>query len=267
MSWQKIVDKANAQVDQCVILAKKYVLPWWGVTLHEFATPIPESVHALYVAHESAMKYKLDGKLVFAPARFLLTNYPEIGPDNLTAKKGDDEVRRWKKHPYNIRSHFWAAQQSFWEGKAWLKPILVKCELPQFERLSTVDQLALLLLPRAIGLGCTRGLLRKQMNITGCGLMNRIETWLRNPKADTTPFDGAQTTDVVRLRFLWCTKMICRAVEVGLGPLPSWNPGLQPPVADPGDLVPLPKDFHVNMKAYSRAARNQGPTPTGSWGM
>lgn len=260
MTWDQIVKKANAQVEECIILAQKYVLPWWGKTLREFYSPIPPSVHALYIAHECSMKYRLDGKLVFAPGRHLLTNYPEVGPDNLTAKKGDDEVRRWGKHPYDIRSHFWAAQQSFWEGKAWIEPILAKYGFPSFDTLYTQDELLLLLLPRAIGLGCTRGLLCKakletQQDLRGIGV------WLAGPNADTTPFDGSQTTDVVRLRYLWCRAMISQAWRLGIGCLGT----CAAPVLDPGNLLSLPKDFHANMKAYSRAAKNQGSTPTGSW--
>lgn len=271
MSWTTMLAKANAQIDDCVLLATRYVLPWWGATMAEWPTPIFGSVHALYAAHESAKKYRLGGKVVFAPARFLTTNYPEISIDNLTARKGDDEVRRFGKHPYDVRSHFWAAQQAFWEGKAFVDPLLTKYGFAPFDQLAVYDQLSLLLLPRAVGIGCVRGLIRKAATYLK-GLpaehtyrllpVSRAEFWLQRPNADTTPFDGSQTTEVVRLRFAWCTRIVLRSREVNLGDLPLM---LKPPLPDPGNLVPLPKDFHARMAFYSRQARREGPMPTGPW--
>jgi hypothetical protein len=271
MSWTTALAKANAQIDDCVLLATKYVLPWWGATMHEFGTPIFGGVHALYAAHECAKKYRLDGKIVFAPARHVLTNYPEASICNLTCRKGDDEVGRWNVQPYHVRSHLWAAQQAFWEGKAWVEPLLAKYGFVPFDQLAVYDQLSLLLLPRAVGIGCTKGLLRKagdavrrlpKEHTYRILPVSRAELWLQRPNADTTPFDGSQTTEVVRLRFAWCTRIVLRQGELGLGDLPL---SLKPPVARPPDLVPMPKDFRANMKAYSNRARREGPTPTGPW--
>ena len=153
MSWQTALDEANDQIDWCVKLALGYTLPWWGATFREWPTPIYPSLHALYATHECSMRQKIKGKTVFIPARHILTNYPEVGPDNLTAKNGDNEVKRFGKHPYHIRSHFWAGQQSFWEGKAWIEPYLAKYNFARFDDLSAYSQFSLLLLPRAIGYG------------------------------------------------------------------------------------------------------------------
>ncbi len=270
MSWQTALDKAHGQIDWCVALALKYTLPWWGTTFREWPSPIYPSLHALYATHECAMKYRLDGKLVFVPARHVLTNYPEIGPDNLTAKPGDNEVKRFGKHTYHVRSHFWAGQQSFWEGKAWVDPQLAKYGFAKFDDLSAFSQFSLLLLPRAIGIGCTRGILRKASLAIPAFTDKRLqpveamERWLALPAADTTPFDGTQTTETVRLRFAWCTRLVLRSKELGIDSMPL---AAEPPLTDPGDLVPLPADFFQpgRMKAYQRMARNQGPTPTGSW--
>lgn len=271
MSWTTMLAKANAQIGDCVLLATKYVLPWWGATMAEWPTPIFGSVHALYAAHECSKKYRLGGKIVFAPARHVLTNYPECGPDNLTARKGDDEVGRFGVHPYQIRSHFWAAQQAFWEGKAFVDPLLTKYGFCPFGQLAAYDQLSLLLLPRAVGIGCVRGLFRKAAAyLKGRPAdhtyrllpVSMMEQWLLRPDADTTPFDGSQTTEVVRLRFAWCTRIVLRSREVGIGDLPLT---VLPPPPDPGDLVPLPKDFHARMAWYSQQARREGPTPTGPW--
>jgi len=273
MSWETMLRKAHDQIDWCIALALKYTLPWWGVTFREFSTPIYPSLHALYATHECAMRYRLDrlkSVLVFAPARHVLTRYPEIGPDNLTAKKGDDEVRRFKKHPYHVRSHFWAGQQAFWEGKAWVDPQLAKYGFAKFDDLSAYSQFSLLLLPRAIGIGCTRGLLRKGQRAVPDFASKRLqpveamERWLSLSSADTTPFDGSQTTETVRLRFAWCTRLVLRSKELAIDVMPL---SAQPPVPDPGDLVPLPADFYKPgmMKAYQCMARNQGPMPTGPW--
>jgi hypothetical protein len=265
MTFEAMVGKANEQVDWCLKLATRYVLPWWGKTLAEFLAPIPPSVMALYAAHESAMKYKLNGTQVFAPARHVLTNYPEAGPCNLTCRQGDNEVSRLRVHPYEVRSHFWAAQQAFWEGHGYINPKLTQCGFVMFDGLSVYDQLSLLLLQRAVGIGCTRGLLRKASLEPGRSdylPVEAMETWLKRPGADTTPFDGSQTTEVVRLRFAWCTRMVLRSKELGIGDLPVT---LKPPAARPTDIIPMPKDFMANMKMYSAQARRQGPMPTGPW--
>ena len=266
MGWTEQLAAASKQVDQCVLLAKKYVLPWWGKTLHEWNTPICEALAALYAAHECSEKWRYKGVMIFAPARFLLTRYTENGPQNLTSQKGgDDEVGRLGKHPYNVRAHFWMAQHAFWEGKVFIDPLLTKYGFAPFDHLAVYDQLSLLLLPRAIGIGCTRGLLHKasQMpQVHALQPVNNMEYWLRLPNADTTPFDGSQTTDVVMLRFAAMTRLILRVGEVGVGPLPLT---VLPPAADPGDLAPLPKDFYANMQAYSDQAKREGPMPTGPW--
>lgn len=263
--WSSALAKAMDQVDWSVSIAKKYVLKWYGVSEAEFPDPIPPAVGALYTAHESSMKWTYQGKKIFAPARFLLTNYPEASLKNLTCKKGDDEVGRLNVHPYDVRSHHWASQHAFWEGRSYINPKLQQYGFVEFDGLSVYDQLSLLLLQRAVGIGCTRGLLRMASKETGRSIYHPVEgmeAWLSRSGADTTPFDGAQITEVVQLRFAWCTRMILRSPEVGIGCLPM---ALKPPPSRPEGILPMPRDFPKNMKAYSRAARNQGPKPTGPW--
>jgi len=266
MSWETMRVKATKQVDDCITLAKRYVLPWYGVSEAEFPCPIPPAVGALYTAHESSAKWRYKGKLIFAPARYILTNYPEASLKNLTCKVGDNEVSRWNVHPYDVRSHHWAAQQAFWEGRKYISPYLDKYGFVEFDGLSVYDQIVLLLLQRAVGIGCTRGLLRKaslEPGHTDYQPVKYMGVWLQRPGADTTPFDGAQTTDMVRLRYIWCSEMVLRSKELGIGDLPK---ALLPPLPRPATgIVPMPRDFMANMKAYSRAARNQGPMPTGPW--
>ncbi len=274
MSWETQKAKAEQQVTQCVSLARQYVLPWWGATLKEFQTPILPDLLALYIAHESAMKWRYNGKLIFAPARHVLTNYPEVSLTNLTCKAGDNEVQRLNVHPFHVRSHIWAAQHAFWEGVAWVEPQLKKYGYYPFAQLGQHDQNLLLLLQRSVGIGCTRGLLRKGQqwgvkNDYGKGLCigAKMASWLASPGADTTPFDGSQTTADVQLRFAWCAAMILRRGEVPVGLLsPSRYDVLVPPVERPVyGITPMPKDFMVNMKVYRNVARREGPMQTGPW--
>lgn len=265
MGWSDQLALAQKQVNQCLILAKKYVMPWYGASEAEFPTPIPPAVGMLYTAHESTRKWTYQGKVIFAPARFFLSNYPEASLKNLTCKVGDNEVGRINVHPYDVRSHHWGAQQAFWEGRGYINPRLQQYGFVTFDGLSVYDQLSLLLLQRAVGLGCTRGLLRKASLEPGHSdylPVEAMETWLKRPGADTTQFDGAQTTEVVQLRFAWCTRMVLRSKELGIGDLPVT---LKPPAARPTGIVPAPKDFLANMKTYSAQARRQGPMPTGPW--
>lgn len=265
MSWSTAVTKATKQVDQCLVLAARYVLPWWGMSEAEFPCPIPPAVGALYTAHESATKWRYQGKLIFAPARHVLTNYPEASLKNLTCKVGDNEVERFNVHPFHVRSHHWAAQKAFWEGRTYVNPKLQQYGFVEFDGLAVYDQIVLLLLQRAVGIGCTRGLLRKasqEPGHTDYQPVKYMEQWLKQPDADTTPFDGAQTTETVRLRFAWCSMMVVRARELEIGDLPV---ALKPPLPRPEGILPMPRDFQKNMKAYARAARNQGPMPTGPW--
>ena len=271
MNWAEQLAEAMRQVDDCLILVRNFVMPWYGASEFEFPTPIPPAVGMLYTAHESPEKWTYQGKVIYAPARFLITNYPEISLKNLTCKQGDDEVGRINVFPYHVRSHHWAAQQAFWEGKAWVEPLLAKSGFAPFDQLAVYDQLSLLLLQRSVGLGCVKGLLRKAAaavkplpldHVDRLLPITRMEKWLSSPGADTTPFDGSQTTQTVMLRFAWCTRMIDAAPRVGLGGLPLL---ILPPAPRPPDIVPMPKDWRTNMKVYSRQARRQGPMPTGPW--
>ena len=126
MSWLQQWNKAGQQVADCVYLAAKYTLPWWGESIAEFPTPLVPPVEALYGTHECVMKYRLNGVVTFAPARHVCTNYPEISICNLTAKVGDNEVGRLGVHPYDVRAHFWASQMAFWESRALVNPALIK---------------------------------------------------------------------------------------------------------------------------------------------
>jgi hypothetical protein len=265
MPWASAAAEAHKQVDQCIVLAKKYVLPWYGASEAEFPRPIPPAVGVLYTAHESSTKWTYKGKTIFAPARFILTNYPEASLKNLTCRVGDDEVGRFNVHPYDVRSHHWAAQQAFWEGRKYIAPKLRQYGFVEFDGLSVADQLVLLLLQRAVGIGCTRGLLRMASLEPGRVDYQPVafmERWLQRSNADTSPFDGSQTTDVVRLRFAWCHEMVLRSREVGIGDLPV---ALKPPLPRPAGLMEMPADFMSQMKLYSARAKREGPMPTGPW--
>jgi hypothetical protein len=276
VTWAQQWEKAGRQVADCIYLAAKYTLPWWGKSIAEFPTPLVPPVEALYATHECSMKYRLGGVLTFAPARHVLTNYPEIGPVNLCAKVGDNEVGRWGVHPYDVRAHFWASQMAFWESRALVNPALVKDYLGvsflAFDRLSIIDQLVLLMLPRAVGIGCTRGLLgrakRRSYYGSAAHPCDAIRNYLSDPNADTSAFDGAQTTEVVRLRFAWCYRMVTEGADkLAAKAMPNWQWPVKVsfPMPKPADLPVLPKDFMANMKVYSNIARREGPTPTGPW--
>lgn len=271
MTWQTALKKANSQIDLCVQIVRGCVRPWYGLTLKEWPSPIIPPVHMLYAAHESAKKRKG----VWIAARDVLTNYPEISFTNLTAKLGDNEVAKYGKDPYDVRSHFWAAQQAFWAVRESVDKALRRYHFAEFDLLSVEDQTILLLLPRAVGIGCVRGLLRKSDRLSGHASLSGhtsdsigltpiidIENWIARPDADTSPFDGGQDTEAVRLRFAWCSRMVRRSGECGIGGLPTF---LSPPLPDPGNLAPLPKDFMKNMQAYSAKARREGPMKTGPW--
>jgi hypothetical protein len=266
VSWRAALRKADEHLRWCMLLAERFVLRWWGVSLAEFRAPVPPSVMALYWAHECAVRHRVEGKVQFAPARYVLTNYPEVAPGNLTAKRGDDEVRRFGIHPYDIRSHAWACQQAFWEGVDYIDPRLRRYGFAPFVDLALYDQLCLLLLQRSVGLGCTRGIARKARlafpDNSPRLVVSAMEAWLSRPAADTTPFDGAQTTATVRLRFVWCTRIVQRAADLGIGDLPLH---LGHPLPRPEGLVDLPRDFHANMRRYRNEAKREGPAPTGPW--
>jgi hypothetical protein len=251
---------AKKQVDDCIETAQEVVLVRYGASLREFPTPIPPPVLALYIAHESA------------GVRWTTTGYPEFGLAQLTGKQGDNEVQRFGIHPFDPRSHVWAAQEAFCEGEPTIdgggpriSKYLEKYGYAKYADLPVQDQITLLLLPRAVGYGCTRALLREAAPYWK-GSKSRpilaIYNLLAQPDVDTDSYDGVQSTDVVQLRFLWCATMVLRASEVGIGGLPK---RLLPPVERPSGLVALPADFFANYESYKKRAKAEGPKPTGSW--
>jgi hypothetical protein len=249
MSWEAMKKRAAKQVADTLVVSQR-VLQNYGATLCEFECGIPPSVLSTYIAHESGGQ------------RWTRTEYPEFGLAQLTGRKGDNEVTRYKVHPYHPRSHIWAAQQAFWAMYSLVNRRLRESGYMELAYQAVADQVSLLILPRAIGIGCLRGLLKKSVPLKMTPIPG-IRAWLGQPSADTSAFDGQQGTDLVRLRYLWCTGMVARTQEVGLGPLP--NGLVAPDTSRPTDLVPLPSDFFTRNDYYTARAKQEGPTPTGPW--
>jgi hypothetical protein len=250
MSWETMRAKAIQQVADCIVLAQNVVLKSYGATYYEFKDGFPASVEALYAAHESA------------GVRWVRTNYPEYGLHQLTGKVGDNEISTLNVQPFDARSNIWASQQAFWKMQPLVAKALADNGYLIWECQPVAEQITLMLLPRAVGIGCTRGLL-KQGALFRCAPTVAMQLYLESPTADTTPFDGAQTTDVVRLRFSWCQLMVQRSQAVGIGPLPGAL--VKPSAARPAGLVTLPRYFVRDNDYYYAKAKAEGPKPTGPW--
>lgn len=262
MSWATAVAKATAQVDNCVVIAKTFLIPTYGATFHTFVHPIHPAVAMLYCAHESGYWDKRLKRWVCR--RWIKTYYPEIGLLQMTMRNGDNEVARWKINPLDPYSHIWAAQECFCEGVDLIAKALKQYGYREFWSLSPTHATALLLLIRSVGIGCVRGLLRMgaRTALDPIRPLHGIGAWLRRDDADTTPFDGAQDTELVRLRTAWCWQCVTRAVEVGIGAV---GDDLETPGDRPDDLAPLPRDFQSNVDVYIAQAKAVGFAPTGPW--
>lgn len=263
MSWETAVAKATKQIDDCVKIVLTFLLPTYGRSFYLFYKPIHPAVALLYAAHESGRWNKT--KKMWECLRFVKTYYPEIGLLQLTMRNGDNEVVRIGVNPLDPYSHIWAAQEAFAEGGDLIEPALKKYGYQPLGYLSAQHATALLLLIRSVGIGCTRGLLRmgKTAGFDPIRPMHGIGAWLRKPTADTTPFDGSQDTELVRLRVAWCWQCVTRCSELGIGAVGDTIDLMTIP--RPDDAVPLPADFVANVDKYIREAKKEGYKPTGPW--
>jgi hypothetical protein len=251
MSWELIQQKAKQQVDECILIAKNIILQKYGKTFKEIYHIIDPSIAALYCAHESKGK------------PWVKTSYPEIGLFMLTGKyKLDDEIGRFNVFPLDPKSNIWGAQKSFEEGIRVVGNHLTNAGYNEFRKLFIGDQITLLLLPRAIGYGCTKTLLKRSFKAK---FKNRpIIAITEYLSKDPNVTCGVQESDVVKLRFLWCSTMILRADEVGISE-PLKEKELKSVVRRPDDIIALPEDWYTNTRSYILAAKRKGYQETGSW--
>lgn len=263
MSWQTAGAKATRQIDDCLKIVKTFLMPTYGFSFHVFPVPVHPAVAMLYAAHESGVWNKKLKR--WECLRWVKTNYPEIGLLQLTMKRGDNEVATWGIHPLDPHSHIWAAQESFAEGVDLTKKVLAQYGYKPFLQLSALHATALLLLVRSVGCGCTRGLLKMgaRTAMDSYRPFHAMAAWLKRDDADTTPFDGAQDTETVRLRFLWCWQCCTRAPEIGIGHIGEYVD--LPDAPRPSGLMDLPADFQRNVATYIAAAKREGFKPTGPW--
>lgn len=250
MSWETMRAKAAQQVTDCIALARNVVLPRYGATYYAFRDGFPAAVEALYAAHESG------------GVRWTRTSYPEYGLHQLTGKSGDNEIAVFDVQPYDARSNIWAAQQAFWRLQPMVAKALTDNGYVAWEYQPVAEQVTLLLLPRAVGIGCVRGLLKAGALYRAAPTV-AMQLYLERSDADTSSYSGAQSTDLVRLRFSWCQMMVQQSQAVGIGPLPATL--VKPPTTRPSGLVPLPRDFVTNNNYYWSKAKAEGPQPTGPW--
>jgi hypothetical protein len=251
MSWKEMQKQAKEQVDDCIVGAKEVVLVKYGKTLREFCSIIDPAILALYVWHES------NGK------PFAKTLYPEWGLACLTGKfKLDDEIGRFNVFPFDPKSNIWAAQKSFEEGISPIGKHLTNAGFSDFNKLFIGDKITLLLLPRAIGYGCTKMLLRKSFapKFKNRPIIAITEFISKDPEIKC----GVQESDVVKLRFLWCSTIVLRSEEVGISS-PLKEKELKSVCRRPSDLISLPSDFYDNSRSYAIAASRKGYCETGSW--
>lgn len=254
MSWEAQDQKAEAQVTTCKKIAQDLILPLYEKGLLIFSNPFSPRLMAWYIAHE-ATRYNRKKK-AWEVLRHLVTNYPEIGLTNLTAKRGDNEVEKYGKDPFHPLSHIWMAQRAFYDLECRLKDTLVNS--PSFQGKLLRDYKVLLALwCRAIGIGCARGLLRKGARINPEDAVQGALMWIKRDEADTSRFDGAQGTETVRLRVAWTYRMF--------GSLSSLERLFPRPNTDDDNplLRPLPRDFWApgRLEAYAAKARREGPAP------
>lgn len=263
MSWATQAARATKQIDDCLQNVQTFVLPTYGLSFQTFPQPVHPATAMLYCAHESGVWNKKLKR--WECLRWCTTLYPEIGLLQLTMRQGDNEVARCGVNPLDPHSHIWAAQKSFAEGIDLVAGCLKSCGYESFVRLSALHATALLLLIRSAGVGCTRGLLRAgaRTALDPIRPFHSMAAWLQRAEADTTPFDGSQDTELVRLRFLWCWQCVARAAEVGVGSIGSLI-GLSVS-ALPTGLVTLPTDFFKNVDSYVTQAKREGFCPTGPW--
>lgn len=263
MSWDTQAAKATKQVNSCVQNAKTFLLPTYGFSFYAFPIPVHPAVAMLYCAHESGRWNKKLKR--WECLRWVKTYYPEIGLLQLTMRAGDNEVGRWGINPLDPLSHVWAAQEAFAEGVDLTKKWLDQYGYKPFLQLSALHATGLLLLVRSVGIGCTRGLLKMgaRTALDPIRPFHGMAAWLRRDDADTTPFDGSQDTELVRLRFLWCWQCVMRAAEVGIGAV--GNEVELPDAPRPPGLLDLPRDFQRNVDQYIARAKREGFKPTGPW--
>ncbi len=254
-SYASIARRADREVAEATDTARKVVLPRYGKSLREFPVPVPPSVLALYIAHESG------------GVRWTQTKYPEVGLAQLTAKRGDNEVRLFDVDPLDPRSHVWAAQQAFWRMRSLISSAIntyLKCT---FEDLLIVERVKFLWLARSVGASCTRSLIRvssRRFGMLPRAPIANISLWLSRPDADTSAFDGAQGTDQVRLRFLVALKAVTQADASDPFEVASaWT--VAPPRPRQVSIVTKPRDFESRIGYYCRVAKGEGPKPTGPW--
>jgi len=251
MSWSDVQQQAKKQVDECIENAKKVVLVKHGKTLRELDAIIDPAIMAEYIWHESFDK------------PYAETKYPEFGQTCLTGKyKLDDEIGRFNVFPLDPKSNIWGAQKSFEEGIRVVGNHLTNAGYNEFRKLFIGDQITLLLLPRAIGYGCTKTLLKRSFKakFKSRPIIAITEYLSKDPNITC----GVQESDVVKLRFLWCSTMVLRAEEVGISE-PLREKELKSVIRRPDNIVPLPEDWYTNTRSYISAAKRKGYQETGSW--
>lgn len=254
-NYELMQQKAKEQLDDCLKVAPT-IYKCYPSVFDTWDCPIPKSVALLYAAHEMGLA-KINGKWV--PKLWVKTYYPEYSIMNLTGQKGrDDEIGRFDVYPYHAYSNVWAGQMSFQENIKMVNKYLRDAGYIAFENLFVGDQISLILFPRAIGCGTTRVLLKKSFDQRFAQRpIIAISEFLKKTSTDTNSYDGAQSTEVVRLRTLWCSTMPLRAHELAIdNPLSELI--LKPAKPRDDKVLPLPVDFYTRTDYYYNKARKLG---------
>lgn len=242
--------KARKQIAAQSRIALATVLPRYGRTFRELEGPIPGPDAVLYCARESSGR------------RASTTHYPEAGLLMLTAARGDNECRRYDVDPFDPTAAVYAAQRSWSDTMRTIDAALLGAGFPVLALHPIEDAIALTFAPRAIGIGCTRQLIRRARGLGNLGT-TAIRAWLDDPAHDPTPFSGQQTPEQVRARFAWCRLEPFDGPKlIGLGAWPRWQ---HLPNVRPLDSLRKPPDLERHLEGYAAAARRQGAAPTGAW--
>jgi hypothetical protein len=241
---------ARRLIARNVTTAISAVLPRYGKTIRELEGPIPGPDAVLYCARESG------------GVRWTLTKYPEAGLFQLTVKARDNEAARYDVDPFDVAGNVYAAQRAFGEQMPKIDGWLLRYGFPVLALHPIEDAICLTMAHRAIGTGCLRNLIRVSRGLGDLAPM-AIRRWLDNPKHSTEPFDGSQTTAIVRFRFAWCR------LEPFDGPkaigLAGWPRYQRTAPLRPREAARKPRDLERRLTYYRNAARRDGPRPTGAW--
>jgi hypothetical protein len=250
-SWEKAQKDAKKQVDECIVNGRK-IYDCCKNSFDTFQWPTSRTISAMYASHETGVDSK--GK----PRPYKITEYPEAGIHCLTCRKdGDDECTTYNVDPFDIYSSCFAFQKSCDRNIEIISKHLKNAGFNDFRSLAIQDQIALIILGRAIGTFEVKQLLKLAYKDQFKGLPMIACIFFLSNDPNTSKISKIQSTYVIQLRFLWCFTMVLRIEEFGLEKLSDIKE--LPKALDRTPLVKeIQSDLHENLKVYSSRCKKEG---------